>query len=1045
MPLLKNQLMKIVYALFIAISFSASSVNAQSLFNKVFQDDVTSENLQILDAALTTDGGSILVGSIKVSGVDRSLAIKLDADGDTLWVKRDNGAVRTYFSSVAVDDMGAIVIAGFYNIGFPSITKIDNSGNVFWSKELDISSSSGETMNTSPTSFLEYERAQIDVNGTDIFLATSSSQNFINDVIRTHLAKVNTGGTLLWSKEARWASASGDEPFGEREEGGVSSMKVLSNGNIVVTGGYEDNNGSQFSLITLYDSNGDFITNQTFIGSTASWIKYYAVHEMSNGNIVAAGRGLNIAGTNSEGMLLVTFDINLTLLRTDHFNNDGQVKDLIDAPGGGLFVLCEELDLAYDDSDRNGVIKLDASYQPEWTQLYGSSYSDYAWSIEQYANGDLNIVGVSAGFKSGGDYKAYSLRANSEGSVPGCSVEGTTFTQESLTLPLNSRSVSSGNSGSLSPIVTNFISIELESSDVEIDYSSTIVSPSCIGEQGMVDLTINDDADPYSFDWSNGSNSQDLTDFSGNYSVLIRDKFGCIQADTFDLIDPSELTATYTSAGVTCFGLGNGSIDLSPSGGSGSYTYEWTTLASTEDLANISGGFYQVTITDLSGCQKVVGIAVSEPQQLNAVILSSEMASCQGICDGQLNGLVTGGSTPYNVSWNDPLNQTNETAVNLCAGQYLLTVEDNNGCLTYANGDVYEPQAIELELSSLSSECGLNNGSAWATTSGGTMPYSYMWSNAETNDTIVGLDLSTYTATIIDANGCSYVDSIEIEASVNIQEICVISVDSLNRNEVNWSKPMVGNIAGYNIYRNIAGAYVQVGYSAYDAPSVYVDNTFGVDPNITSYRYKMSAIDTCGNESALSNYHETIHVTANTGVNGEVNLIWDDYEGFSFGYYYILRDSTGAEAGWEVIDSVAFTNFTYTDLDVPADGARYAIDVATPSVCFTTKANDYNSSRSNRAGGIAINVGISENFIENGKIYPNPTREEVFIEGNLLAEVNAKVEIHDYTGKIVLVDVLNTQIGTFKKRLNVSSLESGFYLIEISSEKGKVQYRLVIQ
>ncbi|MDC3338233.1 hypothetical protein OAW23_10200, partial [Flavobacteriales bacterium] len=124
--------------------------------------------------------------------------------------------------------------------------------------------------------------------------------------------------------------------------------------------------------------------------------------------------------------------------------------------------------------------------------------------------------------------------------------------------------------------------------------------------------------------------------------------------------------------------------------------------------------------------------------------------------------------------------------------------------------------------------------------------------------------------------------------------ICLISVDSTStQNKVVWEKPVTAAIDSFMVYREFgSGSYGVVGSVPYDSLSQFYDNTIGVNPNITSYRYKISAIDTCGNESQLSDYHETMHLTTNVGLSGEVNLIWDAYEGFSFSYYRILRDST---------------------------------------------------------------------------------------------------------------------------------------------------------
>ena len=109
-------------------------------------------------------------------------------------------------------------------------------------------------------------------------------------------------------------------------------------------------------------------------------------------------------------------------------------------------------------------------------------------------------------------------------------------------------------------------------------------------------------------------------------------------------------------------------------------------------------------------------------------------------------------------------------------------------------------------------------------------------------------------------------------------------------------------------------------------------------------------VDSCGNESALSGYHETIHaqITANAG---EVDMIWDNYEGFGFCCYNIMRDTTGLD-NWETIDQVSNNNFTYTDINPPMGTVRYRIDVIPPTECNTNKAKTYNTSKSNTSSGV---------------------------------------------------------------------------------------------
>ena len=207
------------------------------------------------------------------------------------------------------------------------------------------------------------------------------------------------------------------------------------------------------------------------------------------------------------------------------------------------------------------------------------------------------------------------------------------------------------------------------------------------------------------------------------------------------------------------------------------------------------------------------------------------------------------------------------------------------------------------------------------------------------------------------------------EPSAITPDLCLISVDSTStQNKVVWEKPITQAIDSFMVYREFGtGNYGVVGSVPYDSLSQFYDNTVGVNPNITSYRYKISAVDTCGNESQLSDFHETMHLSTNLAPNGDINLIWDAYEGFPVTYYRILRDSTFSN-NWEVLDSVSNNVFIWTDINPPTNGADYVIDVIAPFGCTSTKAQDHNSTRSNRAnilgGGVSPGANFTANFTQ---------------------------------------------------------------------------------
>lgn len=337
-------------------------------------------------------------------------------------------------------------------------------------------------------------------------------------------------------------------------------------------------------------------------------------------------------------------------------------------------------------------------------------------------------------------------------------------------------------------------------------------------------------------------------------------------------------------------------------------------------------------------------------------------------------------------------------------------------------------------------DCGGScSGSIETLSTGGDPGYNYLWSNGQTNSIATGLCAGdSYSVRVGDQLGCFSYDTILIPQMANVTEICMVSVDSSSsKNEIVWDKPISGAIEGFGVYREVVGNYNLIGYVDYDSLSRFVDFTNGVNPNITSYRYKISTFDTCGNESALSNYHETIHLTVNQGAGTDMNCIWDGYEGFPFSYNRILRDSTGT-GDWEVVDSVSSSVFTWTDVDAPTVPSRYIIEIVIPNNCDATKAVSYGSTRSNKqsifGGGGADPLSISqENELSIINVYPNPTKGDFWIEMSSAKPQMVSIDLLDVTGKIVLRKEFEI-VGQSKHILKLNDIDPAVYLLKITTE-----------
>ena len=178
----------------------------------------------------------------------------------------------------------------------------------------------------------------------------------------------------------------------------------------------------------------------------------------------------------------------------------------------------------------------------------------------------------------------------------------------------------------------------------------------------------------------------------------------------------------------------------------------------TASATNLCAGTYTGTMTDALGCIATVSVTIAEPDALNTTIASPTPTSCFNACDGSATVSVTGGTTPYTYLWSDGGAQTTGTADNLCAGNYIVTVTDAQGCTTQDTTDIVEPDQIILGTSVIDAFCETNTGTANATvTSGGVSPFNFEWDDpqAQAADSAINLIPGIYNVTATDATGCT--------------------------------------------------------------------------------------------------------------------------------------------------------------------------------------------------------------------------------------------------------------------------------------------------
>jgi hypothetical protein len=288
------------------------------------------------------------------------------------------------------------------------------------------------------------------------------------------------------------------------------------------------------------------------------------------------------------------------------------------------------------------------------------------------------------------------------------------------------------------------------------------------GQQGLEFTVANasDDNTDSDLDESNGPNTTSSVSLNHGDEILNVDiGFKCTIDVNIDQI------CEYTGYGVSCFGQSDGCIKAMPFNGSGSYLYDWSNGKKTQQINNLSIGEYTVTVEDAFGCTSSASFIVTGPTQLNSSISKNDL-SCFESEDGNASLSVDGGVGPYDFVWNDTQSQTSQTAINLSADNYSVTVTDFNGCELTSSVEVFQPSEINISASATSSyfegvhisTFNGNDGEVSVSANGGAGNYTYQWSDPQSQQsaTATGLSAGNYSVTVTDASDCSKITSVQL-------------------------------------------------------------------------------------------------------------------------------------------------------------------------------------------------------------------------------------------------------------------------------------------
>ncbi|MDH7448468.1 beta strand repeat-containing protein, partial [Aquimarina sp. 2201CG14-23] len=344
----------------------------------------------------------------------------------------------------------------------------------------------------------------------------------------------------------------------------------------------------------------------------------------------------------------------------------------------------------------------------------------------------------------------------------------------------------------------------LEVSDIQPD--SSIL---CFGDQTVsLTATVIGGVAPYTYQWYNTLDNTTIlstTDTvmnlgAGTYEVAIMDANANLASDTFTIIEPPVLQASYTSIDVSCNAGNDASIDLTVLGGTPPYAFFWSNGDNTQDISGLSAGTYTLTVRDANLCEANLSIDITEPATgLSISNVDITDASGNALNNGSIQVTAAGGTPAYTYLWTDNTNTTVGTNSNLLnnvgAGSYFLTLMDANGCvLGPIEYIVAEPAPLLVTTTQTAIPCFGENGELLANVTGGVPPYTYQWFDAgnteiSTTDTTGPIPTGTYRVVVLDANS----NQTE-QININLTQPNLLEITNINITEVGCYNGTDGSI-----------------------------------------------------------------------------------------------------------------------------------------------------------------------------------------------------------------------------------------------------------
>ena len=361
-----------------------------------------------------------------------------------------------------------------------------------------------------------------------------------------------------------------------------------------------------------------------------------------------------------------------------------------------------------------------------------------------------------------------------------------------------------------------------------ISSNTVVTNISCFeANDGKITTTIEggipfNNGNPYLISWSGPNGFTSTNGNIGNlgagvYTLKIEDSKGYFITEQLEVTQPDLLEITKNlEKNISCFQGNDGAIEVTFSGGTTPYTFNWTTtngsgiIPNQKNQNNLTAGTYTLQVTDKNNCTINVTFVLTEPEGLNIETTTKQDILCFGDATGAISINVTGGTRieissgvfDYMYNWSGPngFTSASKNINNLIAGTYTVAVTDNLGCTTSTDIIINQSPEIEINFTKTDVSCyGETDGFLKVLVTGGAAPYQISWSNFANGFSQSNLSAGTYNGIVTDANGCVKQVSIDIIQPIFFIAPVATQISCNGENDGSINLKLTGGVAPISV------------------------------------------------------------------------------------------------------------------------------------------------------------------------------------------------------------------------------------------------------